>query len=112
MPDNVANQSTDSLGSPFLAKFKELASMREGSVRSSVFNLCSATLGAGALSLPYAFSQAGLITSLFLLILASLSTLLSISLLIKTANHTGGKSYEEITVMLFGRGVGGLVEAR
>ncbi|GMI44722.1 hypothetical protein TrCOL_g13908 [Triparma columacea] len=111
VPDNVANQSTDSLGSPFLAKFKELASMREGSVRSSVFNLCSATLGAGALSLPYAFSQAGLITSLFLLILASLSTLLSISLLIKTANHTGGKSYEEITVMLFGRGVGGLVEA-
>ena len=30
---------------------------REGSVRGSVFNLCSATLGAGALSLPYAFAQ-------------------------------------------------------
>jgi hypothetical protein len=33
---------------------------REGSVRGSVFNLCSATLGAGALSLPFAFSKAGL----------------------------------------------------
>ncbi len=33
---------------------------REGSVRGSVFNLCSATLGAGALALPYAFSSAGL----------------------------------------------------
>jgi len=86
--------------------------MREGSVRSSVFNLCSATLGAGALSLPFAFSQAGLVMSLVLLTVASLSTLLSISLLIKTAENTGGKSYEEITVLLFGRGMGGLVEAR
>ena len=32
---------------------------REGSVRGSVFNLCSATLGAGALSLPYAFAKSG-----------------------------------------------------
>ena len=30
----------------------------DGSVRGGAFNLCSATLGAGALSLPYAFKQA------------------------------------------------------
>lgn len=35
-----------------------LCSFREGSIRASVFNLCSATLGAGALSLPYAFKEA------------------------------------------------------
>ena len=39
-----------------------------GSLKSSVFNLCSATLGAGALALPYAFSQCGLIVGLILII--------------------------------------------
>ena len=37
----------------------KLCSFNEGSIRASVFNLCSATLGAGALSLPYTFKQAG-----------------------------------------------------
>lgn len=39
-----------------------VCSFREGSIRASVFNLCSATLGAGALSLPFAFKEAGFVS--------------------------------------------------
>eukprot|EP00518_Triparma_eleuthera_P012505 CAMPEP_0182473796 /NCGR_PEP_ID=MMETSP1319-20130603/24570_1 /TAXON_ID=172717 /ORGANISM="Bolidomonas pacifica, Strain RCC208" /LENGTH=421 /DNA_ID=CAMNT_0024674631 /DNA_START=110 /DNA_END=1372 /DNA_ORIENTATION=+ len=85
--------------------------VRPGSLSSSVFNLCSATLGAGALSLPYAFSLAGLTASIFLLLLAAASTLLSIHLLIRSSHKCGCRSYEEMTVGLFGRQVGALVES-
>jgi amino acid permease len=86
------------------------AYVREGSIRGSIFNLCSATLGAGALSLPFAFSKGGLISSTILLFLAAASTLLSISLLIRTAELTSLNSYELITVHLFGPRVASLVE--
>ena len=48
--------------------------------------------------------------SVGLLMVAVGSTLLSIHLLVESANFTGGKSYEEITVMVFGRKMGVLVE--
>ncbi|EER14710.1 hypothetical protein Pmar_PMAR008680, partial [Perkinsus marinus ATCC 50983] len=48
--------------------------MQAGGIRSSVFNLTTATLGAGALSLPYAFRNSGyLVASLCLLVCGSLS---------------------------------------
>ncbi|GMI11177.1 hypothetical protein TrLO_g15530 [Triparma laevis f. longispina] len=94
---------------PLFSRFR-FPEIRTGSIRGSIFNLCSATLGAGALSLPYAFSQAGILMSTALLLIAVGSTLLSIHLLVESANFTGGKSYEEITVMVFGRKMGVLVE--
>ena len=44
---------------PLLSMLSTKEWLREGSVRGSVFNLCSATLGAGALALPFAFSRCG-----------------------------------------------------
>jgi hypothetical protein len=76
---------------------------REGSTRGSIFNLCSATLGAGALSLPLAFSKTGVVLGTVLLMTAAVATLFSIKLLIMTAKSTGLKSYEEMTVALFGK---------
>ena len=49
---------------------------REGSVRGSVFNLCSATLGAGALALPYAFSRAGWLLGTIMLLIGAAGMLL------------------------------------
>ena len=80
---------------PLFSRFR-FPEIRTGSIRSSIFNLCSATLGAGALSLPYAFSQAGILMSTALLLIAVGSTLLSIHLLVESANFTGGRSYEEV----------------
>lgn len=84
--------------------------LREGSVQGSCFNLCSATLGAGALSLPYAFHLCGWALGLAFLIVGALATVYSIHLLIRARNATGCTSYEELTVHLFGRGMGFLVE--
>jgi hypothetical protein len=83
---------------------------REGTVRGSVFNLCSATLGAGTLSLPYAFSKTGVLLGVAMLIVACAATSFSIELLIMCREATGLKSYEEMTVALFGKRVGLVVE--
>jgi hypothetical protein len=95
---------------PFIESFRPDNFLREGSIRGSIFNLCSATLGAGALSLPFAFKQSGFVMGIILLIIASLATTFSIRLLILSSNKTGLNSYETLTVAMFGQRVGILVE--
>ncbi|GAB5354845.1 hypothetical protein AAMO2058_000154300 [Amorphochlora amoebiformis] len=87
-----------------------ICSLREGSIRASVFNLCSATLGAGALSLPFAFKQSGLIPGILLLYLGGAATFFSIHLLIKARDVTRARSYEDLTVQLLGQRMGVLME--
>lgn len=72
-----------------------------GSVRSSVFNLCSATLGAGALSIPYAFQSSGLLIGLLLLTFIYVLSCYSISLLISSSLQTQTQSYEQMAQKLF-----------
>ena len=67
---------------------------------------CSATLGAGALSLPFAMSHLGMGLGLLLLALAALATHYSITLLVSVMDATRLYSYEELTVRAFGRWVG------
>eukprot|EP00743_Colponemidia_sp_Colp-15_P003816 GILK01004116.1.p1 GENE.GILK01004116.1~~GILK01004116.1.p1 ORF type:complete len:562 (+),score=86.08 GILK01004116.1:152-1687(+) len=81
-----------------------------GSIKGSVFNLASATLGAGALSLPYAFSETGLLLGIILLFCAAVITVYSIVLLIKVRDSGGLKSYEEAAVALFGHNFGIICE--
>lgn len=71
-----------------------------GSVRSSVFNLCSATLGAGALSIPYAFESSGLLIGLLLLTFIYVLSCYSISLLINSSLQTQTQSYEQMAQKL------------
>lgn len=75
-----------------------------------VFTMCSATLGAGALSLPYAVSQMGLVPGVVLLVATAAATYHSISLLIAAMEATRLHSYEELTVHAFGQRMGVLVE--
>lgn len=84
--------------------------VEDGSVAGSVFNMCSATLGAGVLALPYAFSKAGLLMALSLLMLAAAATLLSVDMLVASCAATGLDSYETLTATLFGRGAARVVE--
>jgi len=72
--------------------------------------MCSATLGAGALSLPYAISQMGLLLGLGLLAATACATHYSISLLVGAMGATRLHSFEELTVHAFGQRVGVLVE--
>ena len=79
----------------------------------SVANLCSATLGAGAVSLPYAFQKCGLLGGILLLSFAALVTGFSIQLLAEavSCNIEGCTSYESMSHKLCGPRMGYLVEA-
>lgn len=72
--------------------------------------MCSATLGAGALSLPYAFQSLGVCGGLLLLLLTAGASHYSVVLLTSSIEKTGTRSYEELTVRLFGKWMGVLVE--
>ena len=67
-----------------------------GSVKGSVFNLAAATLGAGALSLPYAFSRSGVGMGLLLLLVGVVLTIWTIHMLIEAGEITGIYSYEKL----------------
>ena len=94
----------------------------EGSTRAGVFNLASATLGAGALTLPYAFRQSGLALALFWLTLGMLCTVYSIHLLVlvmqtvkKSPAWNGPRNletYEELSHWLFSKRIEHVVEAQ
>ena len=60
-----------------------------GSIRGSIFNLAGATLGAGALSLPYAIAEAGLLLGLLELAFAAFLTIYTTRLLISAGEKTG-----------------------
>ena len=77
----------------------------------AISNLCSATLGAGALSLPYAFSLTGLIPGVLLLLLSGYLTVLSIDVIISSCVNTKLYKYEDVAVRLTGRSAGRALEA-
>ena len=84
--------------------------LQQGSVWGTAFNMCSATLGAGALSLPYAIQHTGVVLGLLLLLGTALATQWSVELLVSAITVTNVRSYEDLTVHLFGRKMGVFVE--
>jgi len=83
----------------------------KGSLWGTVFNLCAATLGAGALSLPHAIAAMGLVPGLVLLTITAFATHYSIVLLVSCLAVTNARSFEDLSVSLFGKRTGFLVEA-
>lgn len=77
----------------------------KGSIRGSVFNLAGATLGAGALSLPYAVATSGVFAAIVQLLLASCLTMYTVRLLMQAGEKTGRLSYEDLAVHCFGKKV-------
>ena len=82
-----------------------------GSGVGAATNLCSATLGAGVLSLPFALSRTGIVPGLLLLALAAASTVGSIDLLVRCQSRTGLGGYEEMALALLGPGALAVAEA-
>ena len=76
----------------------------------TVFSMCSATLGAGALSLPYAFAQVGAAGGVCMLLVTAAASHYSVVLLVSAITQSGTRSYEELTVSLFGKWLGVVVE--
>eukprot|EP00475_Leptophrys_vorax_P022189 TRINITY_DN301_c0_g1_i1.p1 TRINITY_DN301_c0_g1~~TRINITY_DN301_c0_g1_i1.p1 ORF type:complete len:546 (-),score=117.74 TRINITY_DN301_c0_g1_i1:1392-3029(-) len=82
-------------------KSKLAHTLRAGGTVSSIFNLCSATLGAGALSLPFVFATCGIIMALGLLLFGALATIFSIKLLIWCRTRARLATYEDLAMKFF-----------
>eukprot|EP01010_Urceolus_cornutus_P002634 NODE_338_length_1767_cov_328.221769_g274_i0.p1 GENE.NODE_338_length_1767_cov_328.221769_g274_i0~~NODE_338_length_1767_cov_328.221769_g274_i0.p1 ORF type:complete len:548 (-),score=115.74 NODE_338_length_1767_cov_328.221769_g274_i0:122-1702(-) len=81
-----------------------------GSVSGAVFNLCSAMLGAGALSLPYAFANAGIVDTALMLFLTAVATIYTIHLLIYVFESRDTRTYEDPIADLVGSKLAPVVE--
>eukprot|EP00388_Colpodella_angusta_P003909 GDKJ01013417.1.p1 GENE.GDKJ01013417.1~~GDKJ01013417.1.p1 ORF type:complete len:734 (+),score=150.96 GDKJ01013417.1:293-2203(+) len=91
-------------------KTKSTDFLRAGSMKSSIFNLTSATLGAGALTIPYAFHTAGLLYSMtFLGIMAVISTVATLYI-VQVMIQTGLQTFEELSLFAFGHRFAIIVE--
>ncbi len=76
------------------------------SVCSAIFNLTNTIIGAGVLSLPFAFKHTGVVLGPLILFLVYILVLYSCRLLISCSKLTGGKTYMEIAHRAYGpRGV-------
>ena len=77
----------------------------------SISNLCSATLGAGALSLPFAIKLTGILPGVLLLIFSAYLTIISIDVIIEACARTHLFKYEDVSVRLVGPRAGRVLEA-
>jgi amino acid permease len=81
-----------------------------GHFLGAVANLCSATLGAGILALPFALYQAGLIFGSLLLLLSGWATAASINLLVQACEKYQLSTYEQVVEKVLGRKARQVVE--
>ncbi|CAB9516489.1 Putative sodium-coupled neutral amino acid transporter 10 [Seminavis robusta] len=75
---------------------------RRSSPAIAIFNLVATVCGGGVLSLPMAFSRAGLIPSFLLMVFAALITNFAMYILCSCARRTGGRSYGDVMRNAFG----------
>ncbi|KPA84872.1 putative mitochondrial L-Lysine transport protein,L-Lysine transport protein (AAT16) [Leptomonas pyrrhocoris] len=75
-----------------------------GGLVANIYNLASATLGAGIVSVPSGFRDSGVVVAVVLLVVVCACTIYSIYLLGATKLKTGLRSYEEMARGLLGRG--------
>ena len=99
----LESATSSSMTSSSLPVSTQLASMTLGHFVGSVANLCSATLGAGILALPFAIEQAGVICGACLLVASAWATSYSIQLLVKACDHYHLSTYESIVQRALGQ---------
>lgn len=75
---------------------------RKSSPLIAIFNLVANVCGGGVLSLPLAFSRAGVIPSTLMMIFAAIMTNFAMYILCSCARRTGGRSYGDCARNAFG----------
>lgn len=73
-----------------------------GQFLGAVANLCSATLGAGILALPFAMYQSGLLCGFLLLLSSGWATAASINLIVQACDYYGLATYESVVEKALG----------
>lgn len=77
--------------------------MGEGSIRGSIFTICSIAVGAGALSLPYVVSQLGWVLGGSMLTIAAFTSVWSLNIIVQCANRTQVMDYSKLCAEVLGR---------
>ena len=105
-------------GSPFFAPSTQTVTTTPGGTKRTIkvsveetksgivgttANLINAIVGSGIVGIPYAIYCSGLVTGVLLVILCALLTMISLRLLIFTAQHVKATSYETLCEASFGR---------
>ncbi|KPI86326.1 putative amino acid transporter [Leptomonas seymouri] len=77
-----------------------------GGILSNSYNLAAVTLGSGVIALPSSFQATGIITSVIVLIVVTLSTIYSVYIMMQAADKTKRRmySYEALARGLLGHG--------
>ncbi|KAK7201929.1 amino acid permease 3 [Novymonas esmeraldas] len=75
-----------------------------GGVVSNCFSLGSVTLGGGIISMPSSFAMSGIIMSVIYLVVIMTVTVYTMTLLGYAMKATGCKTFEDLALVLFGRG--------
>jgi amino acid permease len=76
--------------------------LRKSSHITSIFTLVSNMCGGGVLTLPIAFSRAGIVPSFLLMVLSAVMTDFAMYILCSCSRRTGGTSYGQVTRSAFG----------
>ena len=71
-------------------------------IYSTGFNLANIILGVGALAMPQAFSNSGIIAGLLLLVIMCICGHFTAMLVVKSAEKAGVDSYEKLTEKILG----------
>lgn len=75
----------------------------EGSVKSSIFNLTNATLGAGIVSVPFAMMSLGLGLGLLTILLLAIASTTATKALVTVLDYTSASSFESLANLAGGR---------
>lgn len=78
--------------------------MPYGGYVSSVFTLCTVTLGGGIIGMPSAFHTSGILMAVFYLVVVTLLTVYSMMIIGFAMQKTGFDTFETMAYGLFGRG--------
>lgn len=78
--------------------------MREGSLNASIFALVIICLGAGTLTIPYAFYNNGYVVGILCIVSGAFLSAFTGYLMALLSEKTGGSSYEEIALATHGAG--------
>lgn len=77
--------------------------MGEGSIRGSIFTICSIAVGAGALSLPFVVAQLGWVLGGSMLTIAAFTSVWSLNIIVQCANRTQVMDYSKLCHEVLGK---------
>ncbi|CAJ1011721.1 putative Transmembrane amino acid transporter protein/Tryptophan/tyrosine permease family [Leishmania naiffi] len=83
----------------------KMISLSSGSILGASLSLAVTTMGAGILTLPSAYADAGVIPATLILVSVGIITVFSIDYIILSVDKLGRNSYEELTRELLGKKV-------